>query len=112
VVRASGRVSRPGGGGLLLGVRDRAGIGRSQLRLAVGDTLLLFTDGLTEARDGDGAMFEDSVILADALVRLRAAPVAVLVEELCRLAVEFRRTGADDIAVLGVRAAGEGDTGE
>jgi hypothetical protein len=32
----------------------------------------------------------------------------VLVEKLCRLAVEFRRSGADDIAVLGVRAAGEG----
>jgi serine phosphatase RsbU (regulator of sigma subunit) len=109
VVRASGRVSRAGGGGLLLGVRDRAGIGRSRLRLAVGDTLLLFTDGLTEARDDDGAMFEDSATLAEALARLSAAPVAVLVEELCRLAVEFRRSGADDIAVLGVRAADEGN---
>ena len=112
VIRASGRVTRAGAGGLLLGVRDQARIGRSRLRLAADDTLLLFTDGLTEARNDDGAMFEDCATLTEALARLRAAPVTVLVEELCRLAVDFRRTGADDIAVLGIRAGEKEHAGE
>jgi sigma-B regulation protein RsbU (phosphoserine phosphatase) len=111
VVRASGEVVSARGGGVVLGVREQARIGTSRLRLAPGDTLLMFTDGLTEARDADGVMFEDAA-LRRSLEGMQAVPVGVLVEELGRLAAGFSRNGADDIAVLGLRPTGAGSDDE
>jgi hypothetical protein len=105
VLRASGEVFAARGGGVVLGVREPARIGNSRLLLAPGDTLLLFTDGLTEARDEGGVMFEDAA-LRQSLTGMQDAPVAALVEELGRLAAAFGRAGTDDIAILGLRPAG------
>jgi phosphoserine phosphatase RsbU/P len=103
VVRGDGRTETGRGGGMALGIIDDARLGRSRLVLAPGDTLLMFTDGLTESRDRDGRMFED-VALRETARRLRDAPVDVLVRELSQAAKDFGTTGADDIAVLAVRA--------
>jgi sigma-B regulation protein RsbU (phosphoserine phosphatase) len=102
VLRASGKVVSARGGGVVLGVREPARIGTSRLRLAPGDTLLMFTDGLTEARDAHGVMFEDAA-LRPSLEGMQSTPVAVLVEKLGRLAADFGQGGADDIAILGLR---------
>ncbi|WP_212996200.1 PP2C family protein-serine/threonine phosphatase [Winogradskya consettensis] len=91
------------GGGIPLGVLPQATIGRSRLLLAPGDALLMFTDGLTEARDADGVMF-DHAALWQALDRLRDAPVETLVHELSQASAIFGGAVADDIAVLAVRA--------
>ena len=111
VVRASGDIVAGRGGGVVLGVREPARIGTSRLRLAPGDTLLMFTDGLTEARDSTGVMFEDAA-LRRSLAGMQATPVAELVAELSRLAAEFSQAGADDIAVLGLRPTGSDTDGE
>ncbi|MFI5932028.1 PP2C family protein-serine/threonine phosphatase [Actinoplanes sp. NPDC051494] len=103
VIRAGGDVVTARGGGVVLGVRNPARIGSSLLHLAPGDTLLLFTDGLTESRDAGGVMFEDSGLLP-ALAGAPDEPLDVLVERLNRLAAAFSQGGADDIAVLGLRA--------
>ncbi|MDP9798771.1 serine phosphatase RsbU (regulator of sigma subunit) [Catenuloplanes nepalensis] len=103
ILRQDGRVLPGRGGGLALGITDEARIGRSRLTLAPGDTLLMFTDGLTESRDHTGRMFED-VALYDTVRRLRDLPVDELVRELSQAAKDFGTTGADDIAVLAIRA--------
>ncbi|MEU6474587.1 SpoIIE family protein phosphatase [Streptomyces massasporeus] len=55
VLRSDGRAEfLPTPGGLLIGVVPGAPIGTAETVLAPGDTVLLYTDGLTEARTGPG----------------------------------------------------------
>ena len=54
---------------ILLGVVSRAEFTTRQLQLAPGDSLILFTDGVTEARDLAGVDL-GSTIIADALAKL------------------------------------------
>lgn len=102
MLRAGRDALRGAGGGVPMGVLDSPVFATSRLRLGGGDTLLMFTDGLTESRDGDGLMFEDAGLGA-ALTRLRDVPVQTLVDELSETA-----QAADDIALLAIRA-GSGD---
>ena len=92
---------RGAGGGVPLGILPEPRFGRSGMRLAPGDTLVIFTDGLTESRDLHGTMFEDHAF-GETLDRLRGVPVETLVAELSRSAVAFGDSGADDIAVLAI----------
>lgn len=89
------------GGGTPIGVLPRLRVGRSRIRLGPGDTLVMYTDGLTESRDPDGAMFEDAA-LPRVLERLRDVPPETLVRELSAAAAGFGARGADDIAVLAI----------
>ena len=97
VMRGAGGASRGAGGGVPLGVLDSPQFGSSTLRLDRHDTLVMFTDGLTESRDGDGRMFEEDG-LARALDRLGGVPVQALVDELSTSA-----EASDDIALLALR---------
>ncbi|MGX1567676.1 PP2C family protein-serine/threonine phosphatase [Streptomyces sp. NPDC055506] len=55
VLRSDGRAEfLPTPGGLLVGVLPDAPIGTAETVLAPGDTIVLYTDGLTEARTGPG----------------------------------------------------------
>ncbi|WP_433830825.1 PP2C family protein-serine/threonine phosphatase [Actinoplanes sp. CA-015351] len=90
------------GGGVPLGILPEPRFGRSRVRLTPGDTLVIFTDGLTESRDPQGRMFEDNA-LTETLDKLRDAPVETLVNELSRAAAAFGDARADDIAVLAIR---------
>ncbi|RAK43059.1 stage II sporulation protein E [Actinoplanes lutulentus] len=90
------------GGGVPLGILPEPRFGRSRVRLAPGDTLVIFTDGLTESRDPQGRMFEDGA-LTETLDQLRDAPVETLVNELSRAAAAYGDARADDIAVLAIR---------
>ncbi|HWS33632.1 MAG TPA: PP2C family protein-serine/threonine phosphatase [Actinoplanes sp.] len=105
LVRHGGPVERATGGGTALGILAEPRIGSSEIVLAPGDTLIIFTDGLTESRDADGVMFEDRA-LGETLETLRHLPVGTLVHELSRLAAAFDGTVSDDIAILAIRAEG------
>jgi serine phosphatase RsbU (regulator of sigma subunit) len=110
VVLRRGRPARPGrGGGVPLGILPEPSLGRSRLRLGAGDTLVIFTDGLTESRDAAGRMFEEQAF-GETLDLLRDAPVDALVHELSLASARFGGANADDIAILAIRAdPGEGD---
>ncbi|MBV2357061.1 SpoIIE family protein phosphatase [Streptomyces sp. J2-1] len=100
---ADGTVTEVAARGLLLGVVPNAPYRSRRVRLADGDALVLFTDGLTEARSADGAYFEAR--LADAVSGLDPAgeaPAARLVGA----ASDFRHMGDDDTAVLIARVKG------
>lgn len=100
--RADGIVEELVAHGDLLGVLEDIEYGSGSVRLAPGDALVMFTDGVTEARAADGMFFESR--LRDEVARQGAGGAQGFAERLAKAVVEFRATGADDIAVLVARA--------
>jgi PAS domain S-box-containing protein len=96
--RASGAVELVGTEGTLLGLVADPELQDLSTDLATGDTLVLYSDGLTEARAPHGMWTERELIAA-----VRAAPVdgpAGLVESLVASALGDRAAPRDDLAVL------------
>jgi len=90
------------GGSSLLGVFENAVFEETTLRLDPGDTLLLYTDGLTEARRG-GVMLGEHELLAQVASRLALSP-ADLTKQLYREALAFSGGDlGDDLALLAIR---------
>jgi serine phosphatase RsbU (regulator of sigma subunit) len=88
-----------------LGIDAGAGFGEVQVELSAGSTLVLYTDGVTEARDDAGNQFDDeglARVLGGSDCLTAAATVAAV-----HAAVEDHlsgsRHGADDLAVLALR---------
>lgn len=95
---ADGSVREVPASGLLLGVLPTARFTAASVILGPGDSLVMFTDGLTEARAADGAFFEP--FLPAAVSRYgRVDPDGAAVR-LIEAAADFRERGADDSAVL------------
>ena len=57
--RADGTLLRLDGGGMALGMFDSATYESHHVTIAPGDTLVLYTDGITEAENASGRAFED-----------------------------------------------------
>lgn len=76
-----------------------------ELRLAPGDTLLLYTDGLTEAMDGAGEQFGIERVCA-ALVAAKAGSAADLLAALFADLRAFTPIVADDVTALVLRYDG------
>jgi sigma-B regulation protein RsbU (phosphoserine phosphatase) len=100
VVSADGSVKRLATGGMVLGVFDATNFDQEQIRLATGDRVVLFTDGIVEAEDACGDEFGDDR-LANIVVQRRTATAAALVDGIFDQVTRF--TGAalqDDATVL------------
>lgn len=111
VMRADGHAEfLPTPGGLLVGVLPNAPFVTATTTLAPGDTLLLYTDGLTEARTGPArdSRYGDAALLAFAAGHAPAAPHAVI-GALTGLLESFGDGLDDDTALLalGVPAVDE-----
>jgi serine phosphatase RsbU (regulator of sigma subunit) len=101
VRRPDGTIRRVAGDGTLLGVIPDAGLVARRVPLRRGDTILLYTDGVTEARRGDeryGQRRLESLFARIGGLRPRA--VARLV---ARAALTFGAAQPDDITVLAAR---------
>ncbi|CAM3484743.1 PP2C family protein-serine/threonine phosphatase [Kibdelosporangium persicum] len=85
-------------GGQLVGPLRDAHFASIDLRLRPGDTLLLYTDGLTEARTAHGRYNEQALREYVLTRELTTAPA--LVEELTRLLAGFGEGLDDDTALL------------
>jgi sigma-B regulation protein RsbU (phosphoserine phosphatase) len=104
-VTADGRAAFVGTSGSLLGVFEDIEVSDDELILAPGDTLVFYTDGVTERRDGD-RMFDDDRLLAAcaSAAGSSADTFAGLLEQAVR---DFGdQASRDDLAVLVVRASG------
>lgn len=89
--------------GTLLGIYTNASFDEVELRLAPGETLALYTDGVTETRNAQGEMLgeERLVEVLDACVDEHAAKTA---DQLVQAAVDHADFApADDIAILVIR---------
>jgi serine phosphatase RsbU (regulator of sigma subunit)/CHASE3 domain sensor protein len=105
VVRADGQVEELGGSGRLLGIFDDPALTDVEVVLGPGDCLAVFTDGLTEARQGRAIMGEERLREAAAGCRGRSAEECA--DLLLGAAAQFAG-GAfrDDVAVVVARVTG------
>jgi serine phosphatase RsbU (regulator of sigma subunit) len=75
------------------------------LQLAEGDLVVVFTDGIAELRDAEGAFFESS--MGEVLSGCHGRPAAEVVTRLVEAGEEFSaRPPGDDLAVLCIRLTG------
>ncbi|MBA2626085.1 MAG: SpoIIE family protein phosphatase [Acidimicrobiia bacterium] len=103
VLRADGSARQVGTPGTLLGVFPSVEVEDVDLSLGAGDSLVLFTDGVTERHDG--TRFFDEAALSSVLSRCAGFTAEVLaerVETAARAYVEDLRR--DDLALLVLRA--------
>ncbi|MEU1845937.1 PP2C family protein-serine/threonine phosphatase [Micromonospora sediminicola] len=107
VVRAGGGIEAAPVGGMPVGALTDARFVEAEIRLAPGDLLLAYTDGVTEARGGptELAMFGEAR-LRQALASGAGLPPAALVDRVLQLVDEWLDGQPhDDIAMLAVAAA-------
>lgn len=98
------------GRGALLGWSSGTAYRSSELVLAPGQSLFLYTDGVTEANDPSGALFTEQRLEA-LLSRDTAGPPSALTAAVLRAVDTFAGAGppADDITVMALRFDPEGD---
>jgi serine phosphatase RsbU (regulator of sigma subunit) len=101
VVRADGTVDPVGPHGALLGVMEDLRVEEASLDLAPGDTLVLYTDGVTEATPGDGPLGEEGLV--DALLRCDGCSADAVAESVMAAASGDAGPPRDDVAVLVIR---------
>ncbi|MFC8074472.1 PP2C family protein-serine/threonine phosphatase [Streptomyces sp. NPDC057307] len=102
VIRADGDTDYlPTPGGLLVGALPAASFSTAETTLAPGDTLLLYTDGLTEARTGPARnrLFGDDALRAFAADRAPAT-AGEMITALTGLLKSFGNGLEDDTALL------------
>jgi hypothetical protein len=105
LLHLNGRVETVETGGTIVGMLKRAKFRTTQVRLAPGETLLLYTDGVTEARIGEEQLGPERLeaMLADCV----GMPAQATAERIEQLVLDYLAGGAhDDIALLAIRAEG------
>ncbi|MGC5052253.1 PP2C family protein-serine/threonine phosphatase [Micromonospora sp. DT48] len=110
VLRNSGEVEQVPLNGMLIGVVPDPRIGQVTTRLAPGETCLLYSDGVTEARGGRrGEELLGTDRLIQALDGCHRMPAPALAERIEQITCDWlAQRDHDDIAVLALRAAGAG----
>jgi PAS domain S-box-containing protein len=105
VLRANGSLEQLEVLGTMLGVADEPHLSEVGLHLAPGDALIVYTDGVTDARRTGGERFGEERLLAS--VRRAAGGTAHAIAESVEFAVRSHlpAASADDRAILVVRAA-------
>jgi sigma-B regulation protein RsbU (phosphoserine phosphatase) len=94
-------------GGLVLGLFEQAEFEEETLQLAPGDTILVFSDGVTEAENEEGEQFGDERLLAT-IAASRGASAQALLDRVLEDVRAFcgRALPTDDVTALVVRYEG------
>jgi stage II sporulation SpoE-like protein/GAF domain-containing protein len=108
VRRADGAVERIWSSGPMLGVFAEPDLRDIEVALGPGDLMLLYTDGITEARPGRGGELFGDDRLAAVVAACGGLTAEQAVEHVISAAVDHRRGGTsnDDTAVLAIRVPG------
>ena len=104
VVRADGAVERLTAGGTVLGIFPDAQYEQGQVPVGAGDRLVLFTDGITEARTDDDEEFGEERLL-DLTIQHRGCSAPSLQARLSEAVAAFTGGRFQDDATLMVMAA-------
>lgn len=90
--------------GLILGIRREVVFEEKQLQLQAGDLLLLYTDGITEARNGDGELFGLGR-LCDILYALHGESPQTITDAVLREVAAFTGTSVmeDDVTMIAMK---------
>ncbi|HJR61735.1 MAG TPA: PP2C family protein-serine/threonine phosphatase [Vicinamibacterales bacterium] len=99
--RANGGYERLEGTGIALGMFERSTYGSAESVLSGGDTLVLYSDGITEAEDPDGRPFEEAGLEA-VMATYGAFPAAEMGAETLRAVERHAHDSrfADDLTIL------------
>jgi len=114
IVRRDGSVEEAGTRGMLVGAVPEITATTCETILEPGETCLLYTDGVTEARGGPmgNEMFGEKR-LAAALSECAGLPAEAVVERIMMLTAEWiRQRGHDDVAVVAITAPRRGRRAE
>ncbi len=104
LVHRDGTVEEVGCSGRVLGVFPDAELGDTSLRLMPGEALVLYTDGVTEARSPDGKFFGEGR-LRQLLGSCAVCDAATLAARIKDVVLDFQEGyPRDDLAVLVLRA--------
>jgi len=104
LLRSGGPVEEVGCSGRVLGVFDDAELRDTSLRLMPGEALVLYTDGVTEARSPDGDFFGEER-LRHLLASCSGCDAATLAGRIKDVILDFQAGyPRDDLAVLVLRA--------
>jgi sigma-B regulation protein RsbU (phosphoserine phosphatase) len=102
-------------GGLVLGLFPDAAYPMGELRFDPGDRLLVYTDGVSEARDGTGAWFGDDELRAFLTAHHQESPGTFVDALLAHLRRWSGRDGGpfeDDLTILAVDRQGTPDVAQ
>ncbi len=102
LVRTDGRAELLDCAGTLLGVVSDPALSDVHVELGPGDAVVLYTDGVTEARRGN-ELFGEARLLT-ALESLAGRPAEEMASGLEAAVADFRRSASDDTAILVVQA--------
>jgi phosphoserine phosphatase RsbU/P len=103
VLRQDGSVERLTEGGPVLGVFCDATYEQSHIQISSGDRVVLFTDGVTEARNSDGEEFGEARLI-EAAIRNRSCSAPALQARLSDCVSSFTSDALQDDATLIVLA--------
>ncbi|MEO6630021.1 MAG: GAF domain-containing SpoIIE family protein phosphatase, partial [Aquihabitans sp.] len=103
LVRADGQTEFLACGGLLLGVVPTLELVEAEVFLGPDDAVVLYTDGVTEARSG-GDLFGDDRLLA-ALAGLAGSPASDMADGLLAAVHAYQCNEDDDVAIVVVQAS-------
>jgi serine phosphatase RsbU (regulator of sigma subunit) len=105
VLRSDGRVEVISVSGTLVGMLHGVTFGTSDTSLAPGETLLLYTDGITEARVGNEMLGPERLI--EMFADCRGMPAQSVTERVEQFVLEFLDGRPhDDLAIVAVRPTG------
>jgi sigma-B regulation protein RsbU (phosphoserine phosphatase) len=96
--------------GAILGAFRDVGLESREIQLSPGDSVVLYTDGVTEARDSGGRLFGDERLAAAARQAAAASADAQAMLESVTHAVEAFTAGADqadDLTIVVVQRSSE-----
>ena len=99
----------PTPGGQLIGALPHAKIATTTIELAPGDTLLLYTDGITEARTSGSGRYGDQALL-DLAQAIAPASATTTVDAIRDLLDNLGDGVEDDTAVLAIHTPAPGDS--
>ena len=100
LLRADGKLERLTATNTVLGLFEKWACAVAEVLLAAGDTLVPYTDGVTEAENANGEQFGESRLVETALAQ-RHLPVSSLLETIVTTVQEFSGgEQADDITLV------------
>jgi serine phosphatase RsbU (regulator of sigma subunit) len=105
VTRRGGEVASLEAHGIVLGVLPDASYTEERQSLETGDTMVLFTDGLTEAFDGEGRPLGREALLERIAEQARGASADSMAQQIFEGVLEYSKDGQrrDDMTLLVAR---------